>query len=76
VHQQFDYLKNTVSVYNDYRKAFNSYSVEATVYNINSNQVFNKTANINIPAGGVVNDALKILFPQDISQVHFIKLNK
>ncbi len=29
---------------------------------------------IDIPSDGVVNDALKIGFPDDISQVHFIKL--
>lgn len=74
LHPQFDYLKNTVSVYNDYRKAFNNYSVEATVYDMDSKSVITKSAKVNIPADGVVNDALKLVFPDNISQVHFIKL--
>lgn len=74
LHPQFDYLKNTVSVYNDYRKGFNNYSVEATVYDINSKLVLTKTSTVNIPADGVVNDAIKLTFPDNITQVHFIKL--
>jgi hypothetical protein len=74
LHPQFDYLKNTVSVYNDYRRAFKGYTVEATVYDFNTKIVFVKKATVNIPADGVVNDALKIDFPDQLSQVHFIKL--
>jgi mannosylglycoprotein endo-beta-mannosidase len=74
LHPQFDYLKNTVSVYNDYRKAFEGYTVEAEVYDINSKQVSIQSQIINIPSDGVVNDAIKINFPDNISQVHFIKL--
>lgn len=73
LHPQFDYLKNTVSVYNDYRTAFNNYTVEAIVYDFNSKPVLNLNKQINIPGDGVVNDAIKIDFPE-ISQVHFIKL--
>lgn len=29
---------------------------------------------VNLPSDGVVNDALTIRFPENISQVHFIKL--
>ena len=74
LHPQFDYLKNSVSVYNDYRIPFNKYSVEATVYDINSKVVLSRMNVIDIPADGVVNDAVKLDFPDDISQVHFIKL--
>ena len=74
LHAQFDYLKNAVSVYNDYRKAFVGYSVVADVYDMNAQKVMSKEAVINIPADGVVNDILKIDFPAKISQVHFIKL--
>lgn len=75
LHPQFDYLKNTVSVYNDYRKAYAGYTVEAVVYNLQSQAVWRKSATVNIPADGVVNDAIKIDFPENISQVHFIKLS-
>lgn len=74
LHAQFDYLKNTVSVTNDYYRAFKGYSVTAAVYDINSRKVWEKSAKIDIPGDGVVNGAFKIGFPADISQVHFIKL--
>lgn len=74
LHPQFDYLKNTVSVYNDFRQDYSGYQVEACVYNLDAKLVWSKTARINIPADGVVNDAIKIDFPAGISQVHFIKL--
>ena len=74
LHPQFDYLKNTVSVYNDYRKAFNNYTVEAVLYDLNSKKISEQQKKIDIPSDGVVNDALKISFPESISQVHFIKL--
>ena len=74
LHPQFDYLKNTVSVYNDLRKPFKDYSVEATVYDLDSKVVSVKSAKVNIPADGVVNDALKLDFPADITQMHFISL--
>jgi hypothetical protein len=74
LHPQFDYFKNTVSVYNDYRIPFNNYSIDAVVYDINSKQVLSMNSKINIPADGVANDVLKIEFPSDITQIHFIKL--
>ena len=74
LHAQFDYLKNTVSVVKDYYKPFEGYTVVAQVYDINSKKVFEESAKVNLPSDGVVNDALTIRFPEDISQVHFIKL--
>ena len=74
LHAQFDYLKNTVSVVNDYYREFKDYKVIAQVYDINSKKVFEESAGVNLPSDGVVNDALTIRFPENISQVHFIKL--
>jgi mannosylglycoprotein endo-beta-mannosidase len=74
LHPQFDYLKNTVSVYNDFRIPFKNYTVTATIYDINSKPVLTIDSKIDIPEDGVANDVLKINFPQNISQVHFIKL--
>ncbi|MEI3797057.1 MULTISPECIES: glycoside hydrolase family 2 protein [unclassified Chitinophaga] len=74
LHPQFDYLKNSVSVYNDYRRPFTGYTVEATVYDLDAQPVRKKLTTINIPADGVVNDVIKIDFPENITQVHFIKL--
>lgn len=74
LHPQFDYLKNTVSVYNDYYRSFKGYTVSAEVYDIKSRNIWQKSVVIDIPEDGVVNDAFKIDFPEELSQVHFIKL--
>lgn len=74
LHAQFDYLKNTVSVVNDFYRSFENYKVVAQVYDINSRKVFEESASVNLPEDGVANDVLTIRFPEDISQVHFIKL--
>lgn len=74
LHPQFDYYKNTVSVYNDYRKSFPDHTVEAMIYDLNSKLVHSQSKKINIPADGTVKDALKLDFNDAITQVHFIKL--
>lgn len=74
LHAQFDYLKNTVSVYNDYRKAFKGYKLTAEIYDINSRKIETKNVTVDIPADGLVKDAIKLDFTDAISQVHFIKL--
>jgi hypothetical protein len=47
LHPQFDYIKNTVSVVNDYYKAFTNFKVKAEVYDLSSRKVFSKEATIN-----------------------------
>jgi hypothetical protein len=74
LHIQFDYLKNTVSVVNDYYKDFDHYTVSAEVYDLNSKKVFEKSVTVDLLSDAVVNDALTIQFPATITQVHFIKL--
>ena len=74
LHPQFDYLKNTVSVVNDYYQAFSGYTVTAEVYDINSKRVWQNKAIVNLPEDGVVNDVFTVDFPASISPVHFIKL--
>ncbi|HEX8607802.1 MAG TPA: glycoside hydrolase family 2 protein, partial [Pedobacter sp.] len=74
LHAQFDYLKNTVSVYNDYRKAFKGYKLTAEVYDIHSKRINTKSQTVDIPSDGLVKDALSLDFPESISHVHFIKL--
>lgn len=74
LHPQFDYLKNTVSVVNDYYRGFTNFKVTADVYDLNSRKVFSKEARVDLPEDGVCNDVFKIEFPSDISDVHFIKL--
>ncbi|RQO75771.1 glycoside hydrolase family 2 [Pedobacter sp. KBW06] len=74
LHPQFDYIKNTVSVYNDYRQSFKGYQLVAMVYNIKSELISKLEQIIDIPSDGLVKDVLKISIPDNISQVHFIKL--
>lgn len=74
LHPQFDYLKNTVSVYNDYYRSFKGYKVTAEVYDIKSKKVWAKSQAVDLPEDGVANDVFVIDFPASISQVHFIKL--
>lgn len=74
LHPQFDYLKNTVSVYNDYYRSFKGYKVTAEVYDIKSKKVWAKSQTVDLPEDGVANDVFVIDFPANISQVHFIKL--
>lgn len=75
LHAQFDYLKNTVSVYNDYFKFFSNYILTADVYDLNSKKVFSLSKMLNsIPEDAVLNDVLKLDFDRKITPVHFIKL--
>ncbi|HIZ91498.1 MAG TPA: glycoside hydrolase family 2 [Candidatus Bacteroides merdavium] len=75
LHVQFDYLKNTVSVVNDYYRSFTGYKVIAQVYNLDSRKLLEESAMVDLPEDGVVNDVLIINFPENISQVHFIRLS-
>jgi hypothetical protein len=76
LHAQFDYLKNTVSVYNDYFQSFRNYSVQAEIYDLNSKKILSKE--VAIPVIGedaVLNDLIRIEFPSTITPVHFIRLS-
>lgn len=74
LHPQFDYLKNTVSVVNDYPEEYRGFQVLAEIWNLDSRKVWSGTTSVNLPADGVANDVLKVEFPKEISPVHFIKL--
>lgn len=74
LHLQFDYLKNTVSIYNDYRQAFNDVEVVCDVYDLNAKRLSHHVKHVNIPPDGTINDLMTIEFPNQITPVHFIKL--
>jgi hypothetical protein len=74
LHPQFDYLKNTVSVYNDYRMKFTGYMVRVTLYDLDSRVRMVQKKRVDIPADGVANDVFGIVFPADLTPVHFIRL--
>ena len=74
LHAQFDYLKNSVSVVNDFYRSFNDYTLRAVVYDFDSRIVSDRRVRLDIPEDGVACDVLRLEFPKDISQIHFIKL--
>lgn len=74
LHPQFDYLKNTVSVINDYYRSFKDYKVIAEIYDLNSKCILRQEAKVDLPEDGVVNDVLRLEFPDATHDVTFIKL--
>ena len=74
LHPQFDYLKNTVSVVNDYYQSFSNYKVTAEVYDLNMKKIFSKEAVIDLPEDGVLNDIFEIDFSKSTTSIQFIKL--
>jgi hypothetical protein len=75
LHAQFDYLKNTVSVYNDYLQTFSNYQVTAEVYDLNSKKISTQTIKIpSIPEDAVLNNLIKLDFSKAITSVQFIRL--
>jgi exo-1,4-beta-D-glucosaminidase len=75
LHAQFDYLKNTVSVYNDYFKSFTNYTLVAEVYDLNSKKVSAQSKILNqIPEDAVLNNLITLDFDKAKTSVQFIKL--
>lgn len=75
VHVQYDYLKNTVSVYNDKLTPLEGLTVTARLYDLNSKKLATWTQrSVSVPADGVACDILQIAFPETITPVHFIAL--
>ncbi len=76
LHAQFDYLKNTVSVYNDYYKSFHNYKLTAEIYDLNSKKVSAQTKVLNeIPEDAVLNKLMQLDFSKASTPVQFIKLS-
>lgn len=74
VHIQYDYLKGTVSVSNDYIEPQRGLRAKAEVYDLQSRRVSTVTTRVDVPADGVANDVLKVEIPDDITPVYFIAL--
>ena len=74
LHIQYDYLKGTVSVINDYVEAQNGLKAKAEVYDLQSRKVSTVKAKVDVPADGVANDVLSISIPDDITPIYFIAL--
>lgn len=74
IHIQYDYLKGTVSVINDYVEAQNGLKAKAEVYDLQSRRLSTVKAEVDVPADGVANDVLSISIPDDVTPVYFIAL--
>jgi mannosylglycoprotein endo-beta-mannosidase len=75
LHAQYDFIKNTVSIYNDYLKEFKNLRVKFRLVDLNMNTVLEQEAKTNIEEDAVVNDILKINLPlEKLTPVYFIKL--
>ncbi|HXI71762.1 MAG TPA: glycoside hydrolase family 2 protein [Verrucomicrobiae bacterium] len=73
LHAQFDFLKNTVAVNNEFPRDFKG-QVTARVLNLDMHEVFHQTVPVSVDAEAVTNKVLSIAFPANVSPVHFIKL--
>ena len=76
VHIQFDYAKNTVSVYNDTPSALSELRVEVRLYDLECDRLATfKVSGVNVPADGVACDVTRIIFPDRLSKVHFLAMD-
>ena len=75
VHAQFDFIKNTVSVYNELYQDFEGLKVNFRLLNMDMETLLEKETHVNLDEDAVANDVLKIDIPSEkLSPVHFIKL--
>ena len=87
LHIQYNYLKGTVSVSNDYLDEQRGLQAKAEVYDLQSRRIGTVKARVDVPANGVANDVLRIaskaqghasdlciVLPDDITPVYFIAL--
>lgn len=77
LHPQYDFIKNTVSVYNDYNRSFYNHEIEIEIYNLDSKRIFHKNIFIDsIPEDVVINDIYKVNANtiKGHSPVNFIKI--
>ena len=74
LHIQYDYLKDSVSVINDWPQAFTGYTASASVYDLSSRKVSSQSVRLDIPEDSSVDNIIGLTFPESISHVHFILL--
>ncbi|MBN9503670.1 MAG: glycoside hydrolase family 2 [Armatimonadetes bacterium 55-13] len=75
IHAQFDFIKNTVSVNNEFIREFKGVKVRARIFDIDSQVRFDKTVSTDLPLDGVANDILKLDFPEAFAPIQFIRLD-
>jgi len=74
IHAQYDFIKNTVSVNNEFYRPFEG-SVLMRVFNLDMTVRYEKQVPVTVGPDTIVNDAIKADLPADLSSVHFIRLD-
>jgi len=74
LHAQYDYLKNSVSVVNDYYRPFSGGSLTASVYDLDSRKVWSESVNVDVDEDGVACDLISPDFSKAASDVQFLRL--
>ncbi len=74
LHVQYDFIKNTVSVNNEFPKAFSNLTVTARILNFDMTEVYRATVPVDLPPDAFVANVLNVTLPANLTTVHFIKL--
>ncbi len=74
LHILWDCFDNKVKVANNSRKTFTQLHAEAWLYNLDGVQKSHQEASVDIDASGKASDCFELKFPEDLSDVHFVKL--
>ena len=74
IHAQYDFIKNTVSVNNEYYSEFEG-SVLVRVFNDDMSLKYQQQVPVSVGGDAVANDVVKVVLPGDLSDVHFIRLD-
>jgi hypothetical protein len=74
VHAQYDFIKNTVSVNNEFYTPFEG-TVSIRIFNLDMSVKYEKSCSVKVGPDAVANDLIKADLPSDLSGVHFIRLD-
>jgi hypothetical protein len=75
LHAQYDFIKNSVSLYNDLYREFRHLKIRFRLINMDMKTIIEKEIRLDIDEDAVANDVMKIeLQGKNLTPVHFIKL--
>jgi exo-1,4-beta-D-glucosaminidase len=74
IHAQYDFIKNTVSVNNEYYKPFEG-AVSLRIFNLDMTLKHEQKVSVRVGSDTIANDVIKVKLPTDLSDVHFIRLD-
>ncbi len=73
-HILWDPFSNEIKVANNTGQDFKDLHAEARIYNMDGTQKGRQEARVDSPADGIATNCFTLMFPADLSPVHFIKL--